>query len=394
MADNDDFDLRDPAAGQPVAPEEAAELRREVAYLRKRTEQLAASLVRGDTVAAAIRHELEQKRRGFTLMGELAATLGQDMDHDSAFAAISRRINGALNMQRTAVLVPNGDGTFSPQVLQGYDPDEGAAMQALRLALPGEMLDPLRPVLLTRADPDDRLAAVRGALGLPYLISTPVVLNGDVVALLVTGRLREQRPFLPRLGASDVETVQAVGAHLAAVLAGQRLREAENLANYDPLTGLPNLRLITDRLRQTTTLAARDGFRSAVMFIDLDGFKRINDFLGHAAGDNLLRAIARRLEACVRKSDTVGRIGGDEFVIILSHVDDPDGVNVVAEKVLAEVCRPVDLYGTPCHVGASIGIAVFPDHGQDVASLLQRADEAMYGVKKSGKRAVRFAGER
>ncbi|QEL65484.1 hypothetical protein OTERR_20080 [Oryzomicrobium terrae] len=370
------------------------ELRREVAYLRKRSEQLAASLVRADTIAAAIRHELEQKRRGFTLMGELAVTLGQDTDYASAFHAISRRINSALNMQRTAVLTPNDDGSFSAVVLQGYDEAEQQEIGGRTIVVPAEMLDPLRPVLLTRADPDERLAEVRSALGLPYLISSPVLLNGEVVALLVTGRVREQRPFLPRLGRSDVETVQAVGAYLAAVLTGQRLQQAENLANYDPLTGLPNLRLATDRLQQAVTLAARDGFKSAVMFVDLDGFKAINDTLGHAAGDATLRIVAQRLEASVRKSDTVGRIGGDEFIIILPHIEHAEGARVVAEKALAEICRPMDAYGLHCQVGASIGIAVFPEHGSDAATLLRRADEAMYGVKKSGKRAVHFVGGR
>lgn len=370
---------------------ELGELRREVAYLRRRTEQLAASLVQADTLSAAIRHELEQKRRGFTLMGELAVTLGQDTDYESAFSSISSRLNGALNMQRTAVLTPNDDGSFSAAVLQGYAPDERQAVAARRLALPAEFLDPLHPVLITAADDDGRCAAVREALALRCLISTPVVLHGETVALLVTGRLGEQRPFLPRLGHSDVETVQAVGAYLAAVLAGQRMRRAESLANYDPLTELPNLRLATEHLRHTVALAKREGFRTAVLFIDLDGFKAINDTLNHAGGDAALRIVANRLRASVRSADTVGRIGGDEFVIVLSHVERAEDVAAVARKIIATVAEPLDVYGTPCQIGASIGIAIHPEHGNDAAALLCAADEAMYAVKNSGKNAFRFA---
>jgi diguanylate cyclase (GGDEF)-like protein len=370
---------------------ELEELRAEVAYLRKRSEQLAASLVRADTQAAAIRHELEQKRRGFTLMGELAVTLGQDTDYASAFHSISRRINGALNMQRTVVLTPTDDGHYRASVLQGYEGDEREAIAARQLVLPAEMLDPLRPLLITRADPEDHLATVRQALALPYLISTPVVLHGAIVAVLVTGRVREQRPFLPRLGRSDVETVQAVSAYLAAVLAGQRLQEAQNLANFDPLTSLPNQRLTIDRLQQAVALAVRDRFRCAVMFVDLDGFKAINDTLGHAAGDEVLRQIAQRLTHCVRSSDTAGRIGGDEFIVVLSHVDTAEDAGRVAAKLIAAVREPIDVYGTPCQVGASVGIAVYPDHGADADTLLARADEAMYAVKKNGKNAHGFA---
>lgn len=378
-------------SGEIRAPHEAEELRSEVAYLRKRIEEMAASLVRADALSASIRHELEQKRRGFTLMGELAVTLGQDTDFESAFHSISRRINGALNMQRTAVLTPRGDGSFGAAVVQGYDAAERLRLAKLHIVLPPELLDPLRPVLITRADPPDTFAGLREALGLPYLIATPVVLHGETVAVLVTGRLREQRPFLPRLGHSDVETVQAVGAYLAAVLAGQRMRAAESLANYDPLTGLPNLRLVRERLLQCIASAARDGHRSAVLFIDLDGFKAINDDIGHAAGDAALAVVGERLLATVRNADTVGRIGGDEFVVVLARIDDAPDAAIVADKILAALAVPLEVYGTRCTIGASIGIAVYPDHGEGAGDLLDEADEAMYAVKRAGRRAYRFA---
>ena len=206
---------------------ELEELRQEVRYLRRCAEESTSKALLLDTQSVAIRYELEQKRRGFSLMADLAVTLGQGMDYDSVFVAVSRRVNAALNMQRTAVLVPDADGIFIPAVLQGYSTEEKDLIAERRIVIDAELLDPLHPVLITGADPVTRLSGFREALALPYLISSQVILNNDVVALLVTGRLLEQRSFLPRLGHSDVETVQTVSAYLATMLAGQRLVEAE-----------------------------------------------------------------------------------------------------------------------------------------------------------------------
>src|SRR5690606_35275851 len=143
----------------------------------------------------------------------------------------------------------------------------------------------------------------------------------------------------------------------------------------------PNLRMVTNHLRHAVALARREGFRSAVLFIDLDGFKAINDTLNHAGGDAALRAVANRLHASVRSADMVGRIGGDEFVIVLNHVELTEDVAAVAHKIIATLAEPVDVYGTSCQVGASIGIAIYPEHGEDAETLLHAADEAMYAVK-------------
>ena len=370
---------------------ELDELRREVLYLRRNAEETVARMLLADTQAMAIRHELEQRRRGFSLMAELAITLGQDGDYESVFVSVSRRVNAALNMQRTAVLIPDAGGGFRASVLQGYSAEEKNTIMARRIGIDAELLDPHNPVLITGEDPDTRLAALREALALPYLISSPVLLHNDVIALLVTGRLTEQRPFLPRLGRSDVDTVQTVSAYLAAMLAGYRLRRAETLANYDPLTQLPNLRRTTERLRDILALARHGGYFSAVLFIDLDGFKVVNDTYGHAAGDVVLRIVAERLTRCVRESDLVGRIGGDEFVVVLSRINRLEDAGVVAGKIIEKLSEPVEMDGTSCRIGASVGIAIFPDHGGDESSLLDAADGAMYAVKHKGKNAFCYA---
>jgi signal transduction histidine kinase/ActR/RegA family two-component response regulator len=196
----------------------------ELHYLRRISERDTAKILELDTQSIAIRHELEQKRRGFVLLAELAVSLRERSSYENVFVSVARRINGALNMQRTAVLVPHEDGRFSPVVLQGYPADKKELVAARSIEIDTELLNPDRPVLVTGADPADRLAALREALELPYLISSPAFLYGnEVAAILITGRMVEEPPFLSRLGRSDIETVQAISALLAAVLVEQRL---------------------------------------------------------------------------------------------------------------------------------------------------------------------------
>ena len=206
---------------------EVKALRAEVAYLRGMAERTVGKLLQLDTDTITIRHELEQKRRGFKLMSELASPLVRHGDLDSLFVSVSRRLNAALGMQRTAVLMPEPSGGFRPVVLHGYPPDAESRIAMQQLRLPPEFLDAGKPVLITGADPADLFAPLREALNLPYLVSSPVFLRREVVAVLITGRVLEQPPYLPRLGRSDVETMQTVSSHLATLLAGQRLVEAE-----------------------------------------------------------------------------------------------------------------------------------------------------------------------
>ncbi|GHU03698.1 hypothetical protein FACS1894205_0680 [Alphaproteobacteria bacterium] len=378
-------------SGDDKALSEIKELRCELHYMRRIAEQSIGRMLQGEMQAVTIRHELEQKRRGFRLMADLAVTLGANPDYEDAFASASQRINASLNMQRTVVLSSNADGSFKTVISRGYSAPEKKAVEARRIEIGGEFLDPSNPVVVTGADPVSRLAPLREALGLPYLISTPVVLQGDAITLLITGRLDEQPPFLPRLEKSDVETVQTVASYLAAILDRHRLTMAENLANYDDLTQLPNQRKSKERLREILILARREKFLSAVMFVDLDGFKAVNDRHGHPAGDAVLRAVAERLTRCVRESDIVGRIGGDEFLVVLSNIGHPDDAGAIAHKIIATLSNPIDTEYARCQIGASIGIALFPDHGGDETTLLEAADNAMYAVKKSGKNAFAFA---
>jgi diguanylate cyclase (GGDEF)-like protein/PAS domain S-box-containing protein len=163
------------------------------------------------------------------------------------------------------------------------------------------------------------------------------------------------------------------------------------LAQHDPLTGLPNRDLFTDRLGQALALARRNAGLLALMYLDLDRFKPVNDQYGHSMGDLLLQEVARRIEACLRKADTVARIGGDEFVVLLHKIEEPANANVVADKIREVLEEPFVIEQRTIKVSASIGIAIFPNHGSSELELSKRADEAMYIAKRNGSNQVQLA---
>lgn len=176
------------------------------------------------------------------------------------------------------------------------------------------------------------------------------------------------------------------------ITARKRAEEQINhLATHDSLTGLPSLRLARDRLGLAINLARRQKNLGALMFIDLDGFKEVNDTLGHDTGDEVLKEVANRLLACARATDTVARLGGDEFLLIASGINAPANAAEIAEKILAAVSRPIEVDEHQARVGASIGIALFPDDGENPDQLVKAADTAMYQVKNTGKNNFAFA---
>ncbi len=166
--------------------------------------------------------------------------------------------------------------------------------------------------------------------------------------------------------------------------------ELDFLANHDALTGLPSLRLCKDRLDQSLAEARRNRQTSAVMFVDLDGFKEINDQHGHDIGDLVLKMTADRIKTEIRESDTVARIGGDEFVIILSSLPETAIAERIAATVIAQVARPLQIKDIEVEITASIGISLYPEHGTTAENLIRSADKAMYQVKREGKNSFGF----
>ena len=167
-------------------------------------------------------------------------------------------------------------------------------------------------------------------------------------------------------------------------------KKLEQLASVDTLTGLPNRRLVQDRLERAVLRAKRQQGRLAVMFMDLDGFKGVNDTYGHDVGDLLLREVARRLCTCVRASDTIGRFGGDEFAIVLEDADLPEDAVRIGERIVAAFAAPFILNGHSVRSTASIGVALYPQNGADAMTLLKNADVAMYQAKRAGRNGFEF----
>jgi len=181
----------------------------------------------------------------------------------------------------------------------------------------------------------------------------------------------------------------SIDAQTRAEAADQVAAAMSRTAHHDGLTGLPNRILLGQRLERSMALALRQGHRVALLFMDLDHFKQINDTFGHPAGDLLLQSVARRLQDCVRQTDTVCRLGGDEFVVLLPEIKGRTEARLAARKMIAAMAPVHYIAGHPVSVTMSIGISYFPDHGGDAQAVLRAADLAMYQAKQRGRNALR-----
>ncbi len=214
--------------------------------------------------------------------------------------------------------------------------------------------------------------------GAPSCLGVPLnSQNGTIGALLVKSSGGE------RYTEHDLELLQFVSAQVAAAIERKQLHaRLEYMARYDQLTHLPNRAFLHERLKSALVRARSEGALLALLYVDLDKFKQVNDSFGHAVGDLLLQEVARRLQRCVRDTDTVARIGGDEFVILLEHLQLPEHANRVADKVRSLLREPVLWEDCGLIIVASIGIALYPENGEEAQQLFKHADEAMYGVKR------------
>ncbi|MDY7000911.1 MAG: diguanylate cyclase [Thermodesulfobacteriota bacterium] len=207
--------------------------------------------------------------------------------------------------------------------------------------------------------------------------------SGEWVWILDKGRVIEWD--------EDDHPVRACGTHLDITERKKAEEKILHMANHDPLTGLPSLRLAKDRIFLAMGLASRHKTMAAVMFMDLDEFKKVNDGFGHDAGDALLKEMAGRFLSCVREVDTVARVGGDEFLLIASDLSTKDDAAKIAGKVIQRVGEPFTYNGNQLNVGVSIGIALCPDNGKEAEILIRKADDAMYAAKKFGRNRFVFS---
>jgi diguanylate cyclase (GGDEF)-like protein len=258
-----------------------------------------------------------------------------------------------------------------------------------------------------REQPDDMIGRYAAGDALAALFESGQHGTGELALPWARGRLAALAPVYGEEGARGalcalaergttlgVEERRFLAAAASVLSAGLKRIESEArlafLAQFDPLTGLPNRALLFDRFGQMIVQARRHGSPLGVLFVDLDEFKLVNDSLGHAAGDELLREIARRLQASIRGGDTVARIAGDEFALVLGDLARAEDAALVAQKILDRLSAPVTIAGHELFVTASIGAAVFPADGDNAEALLGAADAAMYRAKQSGRNAFQF----
>lgn len=224
------------------------------------------------------------------------------------------------------------------------------------------------------------------SFGLRYVLIIPVVLNEELKGILMLGSDRSSETH-----GSKIQRCIDLAGRLAVALASAEREEAlYRQAHFDELTGLPNRQLLKDRLEQQLVHARRDETGGAILFLDLDRFKEINDVFGHSVGDIVLTQTAERIVNEVRDSDTVARLGGDEFVVVMPRLDNGDALRMVAARILTRLAEPFLVRGSNHFLSASIGIVVFPEDGGSVETLLKNADAAMYRAKDAGRSRFEF----
>ncbi len=348
--------------------------------------QNAAKALELDSQSIAIRQELEQKRRGFSLLAELAVSMRQTTDYQSVLAMVTQRINAALHMQKTIVLMPDREDRFSPAIMQGYSREDEIALEKKRFVMPEEFLDSENPLLVTGADDEGLYAELRAAWDLPFFVAAPVIVKNEVAAILITGRVMEAMPYNLRLSRSDMETVQAIGVLLSTVLVYQRLDMADRKARLDVLTGLYNRNAYELEVANHLENDIEDRMYAFLM-VDIDHFKSVNDTYGHMQGDIVLKALANTLRENFRSTDVVARLGGDEFAVFCPAIGK-------IEQVISKVEHLQDMWrdlvftaedGTKFKTTLSIGISIAPRDGCTYNELFQKADIALYKSKQNGR---------
>lgn len=289
-------------------------------------------------------------------------------------------LDGVFRVRRSGETIRSGDiGDYRAALEAGDAPAQSIApltndWDGVRRYTAARELYDFPVAVIVGVAADEQLAPV-GDRAHIYILGAAI---GSIVLLLVFGALARMSLQLAR---SRQRETEATLAHA---------RQVEYLAYHDALTGLPNRSLLSKLLTQAITGAQRNNRSLAVLFLDLDRFKTINDTLGHDAGDELLREVARRLKACLRDSDVVARLGGDEFVVLLPELSDARYAAAVAQKILAATAQPFTLLGNEFSVTASIGISTCPQDGLDEQTLTKNADIAMYHAKEQGKNNFQF----
>jgi diguanylate cyclase (GGDEF)-like protein len=348
--------------------------------------RLAAAALDAATALEESRREATTARALFTLARALA-NVGTPVE-------IAERIIGAIpdmvGCDSSTVSLWNPERqTMEVAAAVGADPAGEALIRAVPVGLSDtprlqQMLSELKPQFLETASSDAFLAERLRAGGMVAAAVVPIAAGGEFLGIVTAAvrddpeRLRADPDLLQRLtGLSDLAATALQNARLV-----ERIRHQ---ALYDPITGLPNKRLLEDRIIHALAEGKRTGGGFSLFFLDLDRFKNVNDTLGHAVGDQLLRQVAMRLTATMREEDTIARLGGDEFALVIPRVVNSDVARVVADKLYAALQEPFCVGDQRLFITSSIGIAISPADGDSYESLLKHADIAMYRAKQQGR---------
>jgi diguanylate cyclase (GGDEF)-like protein/PAS domain S-box-containing protein len=367
--------------------------------LRRKNAELEAEITERKLAESALRERSERLLYHRNRLMDLAQLDKSDMR--KAFERIAEVACATLKLDRVSfwLMLPEGDGIVAELIHWAKAPRPLATPVAdvLRAEEHPAYFDAIRCKEIVVASDALTHPATR-SLGPSYLeplgvvstLDVPVWLEARLIGMLCLEQLGSRRFWKPE----DVDFAQGVASMIALSIEASQRKQAEekltHLAHFDSLTGLPNRNLLQDRLRQALAVAARGHHKVALMFLDLDRFKTINDSLGHLIGDRILQEVAGRLSSGLRAGDTVARLGGDEFVMVLQGVHSLADAAHVAENLLDVITPPLVVDGRKLHVSASIGIGLYPDDGLDVESLMRAADVAMYHVKDSGRNGYQF----
>ena len=340
-----------------------------------------------DQLRIAVARDVTERKRADSMQAALyaiseAAHAAEDLL--ALFQKIHRIIGGLLPAVNffVALYDKNKNSLTFPYYVDEY----GQAPDPQKLDSTAPSAEVIRTGQVLLLTPDT--AAPRSGGGRPQVgrdslnwLGVPLNTNKGVIGALVVKSYRTEVRYTEQ----DIELLQFVSAQVATAIERKQMEIwLQHIARHDPLTDLPNRELFHDRLETALHLAKRNQTPLSLLYIDLDKFKQVNDTLGHPIGDLLLQEVAHRLKQCVRESDTVGRIGGDEFLVLLNGTPQSDQALLIAEKIRAALDRPFDLAGHRVHISPSIGVASYPTHSDEYKQLIRVADEAMYAAKKSG----------
>lgn len=340
-----------------------------------------------DGLRIAVARDITERKRAESVQAALLAI--SEAAHTAAdLLALFRRIHaiigGLLPARNFFVTLYDADKDelSFPYFVDEHD-EAPAPMKLDSGTLSAEVIHSGQALLLTPgsgATLSDRVGPIVGRESLDWLGVPLIAQKGTLGALVV-----QSYSGGVRYTDQDKQLLQFVSTQVAAAIERKQAETwLRHIAQHDALTHLPNRKLFDDRLQTALARARREQEHLALLYIDLDTFKQVNDTRGHGVGDRLLHEVARRITGCVRESDTVGRMSGDEFVVLLTAIKLAARAMTVAEKIRAALQQPFVLDGHSLHTTASIGIAVYPEHGDEGQHLIREADHAMYGAKKLG----------